>query len=141
MARFLFDTNHLTHFEHRQSRVWARCQAHSPGEIALSIVTVEELIRGRLATVSQRSAAGRSRLIAAYGFFKDACELIRAFPIIGFEAPAEASFRVLKSSSPQSGTHDLRIGATALANNLIVVTSNTGDFAWIPGLTLEDWTV
>ena len=141
MARFLFDTNHLTHYEHRQSRVRARCQAYSPGEIALSIVTVEELIRGRLAPVARRSAAGGPRLVAAYGFLKDACDLIRDFPIMGFDAPAEAAFRGLKSSSPQSGTNDLRIAATALANNLIVATSNTSHFAWIPGLTIEDWTV
>jgi predicted nucleic acid-binding protein len=99
------------------------------------------LIRGRLATVAQRSAAGGPRLVVAYGFLKDACDLIRDFPIIGFDAPAEAAFRALKSTSPQSGTHDLRIAATALANNLVVVTSNARHFSWITGLTLEDWTV
>jgi tRNA(fMet)-specific endonuclease VapC len=91
--------------------------------------------------VAQRSAAGGPRLVTAYGFLKDACDLIRDFPIVGFDAPAEVAFRALKSASPQSGTHDLRIAATALANNLVVVTSNTRHFNWIPGLTIADWTV
>jgi tRNA(fMet)-specific endonuclease VapC len=33
----------------------------------------------------------------------------------------------------------LRIAATAIVHNLIVVTRNQRDFARVPGLRLEDW--
>jgi tRNA(fMet)-specific endonuclease VapC len=36
---------------------------------------------------------------------------------------------------------DLMIGATALENGLVLVTGNTKDFAWMPGLTIEDWRI
>jgi tRNA(fMet)-specific endonuclease VapC len=38
------------------------------------------------------------------------------------------------------GPNDLMIAAIALANNLIVVTHNTREFARVTGLSLEDWT-
>jgi predicted nucleic acid-binding protein len=31
------------------------------------------------------------------------------------------------------------IGATALEHGLTFATGNTRDFAWMPGLTIEDW--
>ncbi len=34
---------------------------------------------------------------------------------------------------------DLMIGATALVNDLTIVTHNTADFQRIPGIRLEDW--
>lgn len=37
------------------------------------------------------------------------------------------------------GPYDLQITATALANNLILVTHNTGEFSRVEGLQIEDW--
>jgi tRNA(fMet)-specific endonuclease VapC len=34
---------------------------------------------------------------------------------------------------------DLVIAATALEHGLVLATGNTAHFAWIPGLSLEDW--
>jgi tRNA(fMet)-specific endonuclease VapC len=37
------------------------------------------------------------------------------------------------------GDADLLIAATALIHGFTLVTGNVNDFAWIPGLTIEDW--
>jgi tRNA(fMet)-specific endonuclease VapC len=141
MARFLLDTDHFTHFEYRHPRVWQRFQAYSPGDVALSIVTVEEYLRGRLATVARRNSAGGPRLVAAYGQLEAGCNRLRDFPVAGFDANSETLFRQLRPAVAKPGTQDLRIAAIALVNNLILVTANTTDFTGIPGLVLEDWTV
>jgi tRNA(fMet)-specific endonuclease VapC len=36
---------------------------------------------------------------------------------------------------------DLRIAASALANQLTVLSRNTVDFSVVPGLLVEDWTI
>ena len=39
------------------------------------------------------------------------------------------------------GPYDFQIAAIALANNLILVTHNTGEFSRVQGLRIEDWEV
>ncbi|MCF7785525.1 MAG: type II toxin-antitoxin system VapC family toxin [Prosthecobacter sp.] len=39
------------------------------------------------------------------------------------------------------GEADLWIAATARANNDVIVTNNTDEFARVPGLVVEDWSV
>jgi tRNA(fMet)-specific endonuclease VapC len=102
---------------------------------------VEEYLRGRLAIVARHSAAGGPSLVAAYARLEVGCNRLRDFPLVGFEANAEALFRQLRPTVVRVGTRDLRIACITRVNNLIVVTANTGDFAGIPGLVLEDWTV
>lgn len=37
------------------------------------------------------------------------------------------------------GIHDLLIASIALANDLTLVTHNTGEFSRVEGLRIEDW--
>ncbi len=48
-------------------------------------------------------------------------------------------YESLKKLHRRTGTMDLRIAATALANNAILVTRNTQDFAEIENLKIENW--
>jgi tRNA(fMet)-specific endonuclease VapC len=60
-------------------------------------------------------------------------------PIVSYDQPAEVWFQQLRTV--RIGTQDRKIGAIALANQLVLVTRNRRDFALIPGLVLEDWSV
>jgi tRNA(fMet)-specific endonuclease VapC len=48
---------------------------------------------------------------------------------------------VLESAGQTIGPHDLLIGAQALASGATLVTANVSEFARVPGLAWEDWTV
>ncbi len=64
----------------------------------------------------------------------------RAMP---FEDQAARIYGELRADLEGKGTpigpNDLLIAAIALANDLTLVTHNTGEFSRIGGLTLEDW--
>jgi tRNA(fMet)-specific endonuclease VapC len=47
----------------------------------------------------------------------------------------------LESRGKVIGPFDLLLAATAMAHNLTVVTSNTGEFNRVDGLRVEDWTL
>lgn len=62
-------------------------------------------------------------------------------PILAFDDQAAAIFSRLRASGIRIGTPDLRIASIALANDAILLTRNVRDFARVPGLQFEDWTV
>ncbi|GBC89420.1 Ribonuclease VapC2 [bacterium HR14] len=47
----------------------------------------------------------------------------------------------LTASGQLIGPHDLLIAAIALANGVVLVTNNIREFARVPNLVCEDWTV
>lgn len=65
----------------------------------------------------------------------------RRYEMLAFPQPAMVRFEHLRSQRLNIGLMDLRLGAIALENHLIVVTRNVRDFARIPGLQTEDWSV
>lgn len=65
------------------------------------------------------------------------------FPIINIDKAIIETFSDLKARLQKSGKNiddmDLLIGATALTNNLKLVTNNEKHFKKIPGLEIENW--
>lgn len=64
--------------------------------------------------------------------------LISEIPVIPFDASAAKTYASL---SFERHSYDRLIAAHALSLGLIVVTDNTKDFADVPGLKVENWTV
>ena len=136
MLRYLLDTDHLTLFEHGHPSVIQHVTLQK-GAVGISVVTVHETLRGRLAQIS-RAADGPTR-IRRYALLEQAIQLLAQFPTVPYDQPAEDRFQQLRSI--RIGSQDLKIASIALANQLIVVTRNRRDFARVPGLTIEDWSV
>ena len=137
MLQYLFDTDHLTLFQQGHAPVRRHLVSQPAGAVGLAIVAVEEALRGRLAQIA-RAGDGPSR-IAGYRLLVEALLDFARFPIIAYDQRAEAQFQQLHRI--RIGTQDRKIASTALANQLILVTRNRRDFARVPGLTLEDWSV
>jgi tRNA(fMet)-specific endonuclease VapC len=137
MIRWLLDTDHVSLQERGHPLLRARFLSAPVGSIAVSVVTVEEMIRGRLAILARRSA-GEVR-VHAYAKFMETVAFFGSIPVVPFELGCEQKFQELRSLRLRVGSQDLRIAATALVNNLVLVTRNHQDFGRIPGLILEDW--
>lgn len=139
MIRFLLDTDHLSLQQRGHPHLAKRLAEHSSEEVATSVVSMEEMIRGRLAILSRRSE-GEPR-ISAYRRFQETVQLFCTIPTVAFDPSSEQRFQELKTLRLKVGSQDLRIAAIALANDMVVLTRNIKDFGRIPDLTIEDWTV
>ncbi|MCU6453465.1 type II toxin-antitoxin system VapC family toxin [Sphingomonas sp. A2-49] len=100
-----------------------RVERCAPGEVVVSAIAYAEVLRGIDATDAHAMAAARA--------FFAVC------PILPFEAGAADAYCHIPF---RRARFDRLIGAHALAAGLTVVTNNEGDFADIPGLSLENWT-
>jgi tRNA(fMet)-specific endonuclease VapC len=139
MLQFLFDTEHLTLFQHRHPRVLQRLAAAPADSVAISAVTVEEVFRGRLAAIS-RARDGQMRILQ-YRHLLESLDLVNAFPKSHFDQASENEYQQLRSLRLRVGSQDLKIAAVARANNLTVLSRNRRDFGQVPGLIVDDWSV
>jgi tRNA(fMet)-specific endonuclease VapC len=137
VIRFLLDTDHISLHERGHAPLRARLEALSPDSIAVSVVTVEEALRGRLAVLA-RYSAGEARQ-RAYVKLLETVRFFGSIQVVLFDTSCEQPFESLRSQRVRLGTQDLRIAATALAHGFTLVTRNRRDFARVPGLLLEDW--
>jgi tRNA(fMet)-specific endonuclease VapC len=137
MLQYLLDTDHLTLFQHGHAPLGRRLILHPSGSVGISVVTIEEAFRGRLAALA-RAGSGPVR-IRDYGLLTGTLLDIARFPGVPYDQAVEDEFQRIRHI--RIGTRDLKIAATALANRLIVVTSDRRDFGRVPGLVIEDWSV
>jgi tRNA(fMet)-specific endonuclease VapC len=139
MPQFLFDTDHLTLFERNHPPILQQLQLQPKNAVAVSAVTVEESLRGRLAALARcRNAQDR---INSYGQLLATIQVFSRLPLISWEQASEAEFQRLRSMRVRVGTQDLKISAIALANNFTLLTRNRVDFSRIPGLKISDWSI
>jgi tRNA(fMet)-specific endonuclease VapC len=82
-----------------------------------------------------------SDLIVGYVMFSDALKDYLAFDVVEFDDEALQCFDALSRQKKQLAVMDARIASTAQSRGLIVLTRNTRDFAKVPGLKFEDWTI
>jgi tRNA(fMet)-specific endonuclease VapC len=131
---YLLDTNVLSEIlkKRPEPRVLERLRATPPRSLATSVVCLTELRYGaarhpqgtRLWDRIAREVLTRIRILP----FAET-EAIRAGDLLAF----------LESSGTPIGIEDVLIGATALQENLTVVTRNARHFQRIPGLAVESW--
>src|SRR6267378_2373000 len=122
MPQFVFDTDHLTLFHHKHSKLMQHLAAQSAGAVAITPVSMEETLRGRLA-VLRRGLVGVNH-VRAYANLVASVELFHLFPIVDFDVASEAEFQLLRTARLRVGAQDLKIAAIALTNRLTVLTRN-----------------
>jgi tRNA(fMet)-specific endonuclease VapC len=139
MIRVLLDTDHVSLHERGQLSVRTRLASFSPEEVAVSVVTVEEMLRGRLAILARR-AEGEAR-VHAYTKLLETVQFFSTVPVVPFNMACEQQFQALRAMRLRVGSRDLSIAATALVHNVVLITRNRRDFEQVPGLRLDDWSL
>jgi tRNA(fMet)-specific endonuclease VapC len=137
MSKYVLDTDHVSFFQRGHPQVVAHVLTRPADRLAVTIVTVEEQLRGRLSQIRQASS-GPSRL-QGYARLHDAVDFFSQIRILDFDAIAETHYEALRQQRVRIGSQDLRIAAIVLAVGGILVTHNTGDFRQVPDLPIEDW--
>ncbi len=132
--RFLLDTCVVSDFARGHARVLQRIKASAPEDLAVSALTEMEVAYGLLLNprLARRLKPVMDALFGA----------LRVLPYDRKTAGATATARAnLKQRGRPIGAYDVLIAGTALAHELILVTSNVGEFNRVEGLRVEDWSV
>lgn len=129
--RYALDTSTLVHYFRGRGRVPERLLSTPLKDTFLPTVVLYELEVG----VEKSEAADRRR-----AELEQLVSSVQLLPFGGAEARAAARLRGwLESRGRSIGPYDTLIAATALANGVVLVTSNTGEFSRVQGLEIEDW--
>jgi tRNA(fMet)-specific endonuclease VapC len=128
---YLFDTNACIHLMKLREPLAGRARDAGPSAIAISAITLAEMWFG--AAKSQHPRRSRA----------DQDAFLAPFRVLDFDAAAADCYAHarahLAAKGQPIGDRDLMIAAIAVANRLIVVTSNISEFARVPGVVVEDW--
>ena len=127
---FLLDTNICSAYLKGEKSVWNKFMQHNGG-LAISVVTAGEL----WTWVSRGTASQRSK--------DSITEFIGGVEVVELDLKIAIRFGELRGQLMDSGTPmpdmDGLIAATALTENLTLVTHNVADFNAVPDLRIENW--
>ena len=139
MSLYILDTDHVSLFQRQHPQVVRRVQNTPANQLAVTIVTFEEQLRGRLNRI--RQAQKSDALISAYKNLKATKDFFNTINMLDFTQKSHYQFQELINQKIRIGTQDLKIASIALSVNAIVVTRNQKDFVKVPNLEIEDWTI
>ncbi len=127
-GKYLLDTCICIALIKEKPNVVAHIREVGIDECKISDVTIAELFFGAF-------KSGRKK------HFDDVIDIVNLFeqyPIRSLKKYGEIRWILEKKGKP-IGDMDMLIAATALEENLIVVTGNVDHFSRIPGLKIENW--
>jgi tRNA(fMet)-specific endonuclease VapC len=136
----LLDTDHLSVFmDERNARhgpLNSRMEAAAE-QVACTIVSVEEVLRGWLAVINRPRDVHRQ--LPAYARLGQLFTVLGDWVIVPFDGRAADQFVSLRRRRIRIGAMDLKIASIALVNDALLVTANLRDFSLVPGLHCENW--
>ncbi|MBN3927164.1 type II toxin-antitoxin system VapC family toxin [Nostoc sp. NMS4] len=117
---YILDTDHLSFIQRNGQegkRILTRLAAIEEGEIAVSVITYEEQVRGRLSVLSKAKTPDEQ--ILAYQGLQQLAIDYRSIVIVPFSRKAALEHQRLRKAYPRLGNMDLKIAAITLTRNAI----------------------
>ncbi|MFY7932595.1 MAG: type II toxin-antitoxin system VapC family toxin [Microcystis aeruginosa] len=139
---YLLDTDHISILDRGgqpAQQLLKKLAAITSSEVATTIITYEEQMRGWLSYIAKTSSIETQ--VVAYRRLEKHLANYRTIPIVGFDEKAGQVFQELRVTYPRLGSMDLKIAAISMVNPAILLTRNLSDFGQIAGLRAEDWTI
>jgi tRNA(fMet)-specific endonuclease VapC len=129
--RYLLDTSIVSDFiRNPKGRVANRIRRVGRQAVFTSVIVAAELRFG----VSKNASLRLERRVE---------EALQALEVAPFEAPADATYGVIRANLEKKGNpiggNDLFIAAHALTLEATLVTANESEFARVDGLRYENW--
>lgn len=137
----LLDTDHVSilkyHEDPRCQRLSRRLDAVIRPEIATSIVSVEEQMRGWLAQVHRTPSVLKQ--VLAYTELASLLRFFSEWQVVPFDDRAADEFQRLRKERVRIGSMDLKIASIAIVHDALLLSANLRDFSQVPGLQVESW--
>lgn len=115
--------------------------AQHEADLAITIVTVQEIFNGWISRLNDSSQA--SQQVKLYGKLSKVVAFLQEVNVLDFNETADYIFRQILTNHPPLRKarlqKDMRIAAIALVHNAILITRNTRDFSQVPNLQITDW--
>jgi tRNA(fMet)-specific endonuclease VapC len=137
---YILDTDHLSLIQRNNQegkRILSKLASVEDAEVAVTVITYEEQVRGRLSVLSRAKTPDEQ--VFAYQGLQQLSIDYRSIAIVPFTHVATLEHQRLRKKYPRLGNMDLKIAAIVLVNNAILLTRNGSDFGQIIELQIEDW--
>lgn len=138
MSLYILDTDHFSLQQRNHPQVIARLRVTPPTDVAITIITVEEQLRGRFAQI--RHAKTEPERVQACLWLRKTLSWLGRFPVLDYDDGAARIYQLLRQQKLRVSSQDLRIAATTLSTGGVPVTRNAVDFSQVPGLLTQNWT-
>lgn len=129
---YLLDTNIISYWMRGDEGVIGRIKEHSPADLALSAITLAEILYG----IEKSPVKKKERRLKIE-------RIVLLLDLYPFGESAAEKYGVVRAQLGKEGTpiseRDTQIAAIAMANRLTVVTHNVKEFNRIRELKVEDW--
>jgi tRNA(fMet)-specific endonuclease VapC len=142
MTLFILDTDSASLFLAGNQKLIYRVTQEVP-HVVTTIVTVQELFNGWAGRVNDPAEA--NNLVRIYGKLWQTTEFLKTIEILTFSELANTYHQRLiqehRFLAKKKLEKDMRIAAIALSVGGTIITRNQKDFAQVPNLKIEDWTL
>lgn len=136
----VFDTDVFVEILLGSARLVGRVATIPEDQWGVTVVTLEEIMRGRLRAIRRIEAGkGTGEIVRAYELFQRSLAAFRHLKVLPYTNIADAQYRSWQKEKVRVSTHDLRIAAIVVAHSATLVSRNRRDFERIPGLSVAFW--
>ncbi len=140
MSQYILDTDSVSLILYNHPQLTAQAAKH---QFAVTIITVQELFNGWVVRINDPSQLNNLPIL--YSKLWTTLNYLQKIKILNFTPEADIWLKKLLKDNPPLRKNrlqkDMRIAAIALSIGATVVTRNQRDFAQVPGLLIEDWTL